>query len=126
LRLPSEWEWEYACRGGTKTPFYFGSTVTIDQVNYAGNHPYREQEPKGGYRQRTVQITSMPHNACGLFEMHGNLWEWCSDSAGSSNRVLRGGCWYDSPQDCRSAFRIRLSPRFRRLNFGFRPSKSLK
>jgi formylglycine-generating enzyme required for sulfatase activity len=78
LRLPSEAEWEYACRAGTTTPFAFGPTITPAQVNYDGNYPYGGAS-KGLYRERTVAAGSLPANAWGLHEMHGNVWEWCQD-----------------------------------------------
>ncbi|TAG86585.1 MAG: hypothetical protein EAZ18_25495, partial [Oscillatoriales cyanobacterium] len=77
-RLPSEAEWEYACRAGTTTPFYFGDTITPDLVNYDGNYPYGAA-PKGLYRQQTTDVGSFPPNSFGLYDMHGNVWEWCSD-----------------------------------------------
>jgi serine/threonine protein kinase len=77
-RLPSEAEWEYACRAGTTTPFYFGETITTDLVNYNGNSTYASA-PKGQYRQQTTPVGSFPPNAFGLYDMHGNVWEWCQD-----------------------------------------------
>ena len=77
-RLPSEAEWEYACRAGTKTPFYFGETITSDLVNCDGNNPYGAA-PKGIYRQKTTPVGTFPPNAFGLYDMHGNVWEWCAD-----------------------------------------------
>ena len=77
-RLPSEAEWEYACRAGTKTPFYFGETITPELVNYDGNYPYGAA-PKGIYRQETIDVGNFPPNAFGLYDMHGNVWEWCAD-----------------------------------------------
>jgi formylglycine-generating enzyme required for sulfatase activity len=77
-RLPSEAEWEYACRAGTTTPFYFGETITPDLVNYDGNYSYGAA-PKGKYREKTVDVGSFPPNAFGLYDMHGNVWEWCAD-----------------------------------------------
>jgi formylglycine-generating enzyme required for sulfatase activity len=76
--LPSEAEWEYACRAGTTTPFHFGQTITTDQVNYNGNYTYGNSR-KGKYRQETTDVGSFPPNAFGLYEMHGNVWEWCAD-----------------------------------------------
>ena len=122
-RLPTEAEWEYACRAGTETPFVFGKTITTEQVNYDGNHPYAGG-PKGAYRKRTVPVGSLPANPWGLYEMHGNVWEWCADWYGSygagteedplvdptgpsegSSRVQRGGSWISHAQYCRSARR---------------------
>jgi formylglycine-generating enzyme required for sulfatase activity len=77
-RLPSEAEWEYACRAGTTTPFHFGQTITTDQVNYDGNYTYGNSR-KGIYRAETVDVGTFPPNAFGLYEMHGNVWEWCAD-----------------------------------------------
>jgi formylglycine-generating enzyme required for sulfatase activity len=77
-RLPSEAEWEYACRAGTTTPFYFGDTITPDLANYDGNYTYADG-PKGVYRNETTDVGSFPPNAFGLYDMHGNVWEWCAD-----------------------------------------------
>ncbi|XWK87203.1 MAG: bifunctional serine/threonine-protein kinase/formylglycine-generating enzyme family protein [Phormidium sp.] len=123
-RLPSEAEWEYACRAGTTTPFYFGETITTDLVNYDGNYTYASA-PKGIYRQQTTDVGSFPPNAFGLYDMHGNVWEWCADiyhdnyngapsdgkaweSGGNDRyRLLRGGSWSSYPWNCRSASRVR-------------------
>ncbi|MEA5620969.1 SUMF1/EgtB/PvdO family nonheme iron enzyme [Cronbergia sp. UHCC 0137] len=78
VRLPTEAEWEYACRAGTTTAFAFGKTITTDQVNYDGNYPYADT-PKGKYRECTVDVDSFTPNAWGLYQMHGNVWEWCLD-----------------------------------------------
>lgn len=85
-RLPSEAEWEYACRAGTSTPFYFGETITPDLVNYNGNETYGTA-PKGLYRDKTTDVGGFPPNAFGLYDMHGNVWEWCAD------------IWHDNYQD---------------------------
>jgi formylglycine-generating enzyme required for sulfatase activity len=77
-RLPSEAEWEYACRAGTETPFYFGSTITTNQANYDGNYTYGNS-PQGQYREQTTDVGSFPTNAFGLYDLHGNVWEWCAD-----------------------------------------------
>ena len=76
--LPTEEEWEYACRAGTATAFSFGDSITTDQVNYVGNYPPSGEE-KIAYRARTVPVKSLPANPWGLYEMHGNVWEWCKD-----------------------------------------------
>ena len=77
-RLPSEAEWEYACRAGTTTPFYFGETITTDFANYDGDSVFAS-EPKGQYRGKTTPVGQFPPNAFGLYDMHGNVWEWCAD-----------------------------------------------
>ena len=119
-RLPSEAEWEYACRGGTTTPFHFGETITTDLANY--NETQYASEPKGKYLEQTIDVGSFPPNAFGLYDMHGNVWEWCQDdwhdnyinapkdgsawtSQSGNNKLLRGGSWYNDPALCRSAFR---------------------
>jgi formylglycine-generating enzyme required for sulfatase activity len=136
LRLPSEAEWEHACRAGTETPFSFGENITPNQVNYDGNYPYNNGK-KGEYRERTVTVKSLPANAWGLYEMHGNVWEWCADAwqqhqgkdkqidpffegESSANRVVRGGSWFNDGRIVRSAFRHHYSPGFRDSRIGFR------
>ena len=119
FRLPTEAEWEYACRAGTTTPFSFGDNITTDHVNYDGNYPYNNGL-KGIYRAGTVDVKTFPCNDWGLYEMHGNVWEWCADKYGeyskeqlidpieqseASDRVLRGGCWFNYAWDVRSANR---------------------
>ncbi|UKO97929.1 bifunctional serine/threonine-protein kinase/formylglycine-generating enzyme family protein [Nostoc sp. UHCC 0870] len=136
-RLPSEAEWEYACRAGTTTPFYFGETITPDLVNYGGNNPYGSA-PKGEYRQQTTNVGIFPPNSFGLYDMCGNIWEWCQDvhnnsyqgaptdgSAwliGSDNniRLLRGGSWFSDAWACRSDARLRYARANRNISFGFR------
>ncbi|MCI5147782.1 MAG: formylglycine-generating enzyme family protein [Candidatus Electrothrix sp. AR3] len=78
LILPSESQWEYACRAGTTTPFSFGANITPEQVNYDGNFPYAGGE-KGEYRKETVEVKGLPCNQWGLYQMHGNVYEWCQD-----------------------------------------------
>ncbi|MEG4232788.1 bifunctional serine/threonine-protein kinase/formylglycine-generating enzyme family protein [Microcoleus sp. Pol11C3] len=135
-RLPSEAEWEYACRAGTTTPFYFGETITPDLVNYDGNHPYGSA-PKGLYRKQTTDVESFGPNPFGLYDMHGTVWEWCSDrwhdnyngapTDGSSwetgtdnNRVQRGGSWFNLAVKCRCAVRGKYSAGGRWRFGGFR------
>ncbi|MGK7908465.1 MAG: SUMF1/EgtB/PvdO family nonheme iron enzyme [Synechococcus sp.] len=127
-RLPSEAEWEYACRAGTTTPFHFGPTITTDLANYRGIETYGGG-PEGIYRQETTPVDTFKFaNAFGLSDMHGNVWEWCADhwhdsyvgappggtpwiEGGDSNRrVLRGGSWDFDPRYCRSANRRWSNP----------------
>jgi eukaryotic-like serine/threonine-protein kinase len=142
-RLPSEAEWEYACRAGTDTPFSFGPTLNPDVANYNGNYTYG-QGTKGKYRQGTTDVGSFPANAFGLYDMHGNVWEWCQDwwnddyskaptdgnaqlnqQSDKSYRLLRGGTWDNYPRYCRSAFRHGISPGRRSYYIGFRVACSL-
>ncbi|ODV38027.1 hypothetical protein BFG60_2359 [Microcystis aeruginosa NIES-98] len=127
-RLPSEAEWEYACRAGTTTPFYFGETITGELANYNAGYTYAG-EAKGEYRQQTTPVGQFPPNAFGLYDMHGNVWEWCADTWHDNYHVaptdgsawiengndnlspLRGGSWYVHPDYCRSAYRNDLSRR---------------
>ncbi|MEN9423371.1 MAG: hypothetical protein RL122_754 [Pseudomonadota bacterium] len=133
-RLPTEAEWEYACRAGTNTPFSFGDNITSEQVNYDGNYPYANGK-KGLYRQKTVPVKSLPPNAWGLHEMHGNVWEWCQNryedypaepvtnpegSQAGVERVVRGGSWNGDGRDVRSAIRVGLVPALRSSGIGFR------
>ena len=122
FQIPSEAQWEYACRAGTTTPFHFGETITTDLANFDGNKTYADAL-KGKYRKQTTDVGSFPPNAFGLYDMHGNVREWCQDTwlenyndapadgsawvddGDDSNRVLRGGSWDDIPRNCRSASR---------------------
>ncbi|MGB3491637.1 MAG: SUMF1/EgtB/PvdO family nonheme iron enzyme [Elainellaceae cyanobacterium] len=140
-RLPSEAEWEYACRAGTTTPFYFGETITPDLANYDGNYTYGSGS-KGIYRQKTTDVGSFPANRLGLYDMHGNVWEWCFDQwhkdyqgapadgnpwnvdGEGDYRIVRGGSWYNDPRLCRSASRYRNDPDFVNNDIGFRVSCS--
>jgi formylglycine-generating enzyme required for sulfatase activity/tRNA A-37 threonylcarbamoyl transferase component Bud32 len=134
IRLPSEAEWEYACRARTTTPFHFGETISTDQANFDGNYTYGKGT-KGKFRQKTTPVGSFPANAWGLFDMHGNLWDWCQDWFGEhprndvvdpqgpesgQYRVLRGGSWISDPENCRSACRNGLEPAYRFSIFGLR------
>jgi formylglycine-generating enzyme required for sulfatase activity len=135
-RLPSEAEWEYTCRAGTTTPFYFGESITPDLVNYDGNYTYASA-PKGKYRQQTTDVGTFPPNSFGLYDMHGNVWEWCQDdykndyinaptdgsaltSPSRSAKLLRGGSWICNPADCRSAFRNNYNLDYDSSVIGFR------
>jgi formylglycine-generating enzyme required for sulfatase activity len=134
-RLPSEAEWEYACRARTTTAFYFGDTITPDLVNYNGNYPYGSL-PKGIYRKKTTAVGSFLPNAFGLYDMHGNVWEWCQDiwhdnyngaptdgsaweSGDSKYRVRRGGSWFYA-FDSRAAHRDGILPDWSDRSGGFR------
>ena len=148
-RLPSEAEWEYACRAGTTTAFHFGETITTDLANYRGTDWEKDQKvypgnygrgPKGIYRKQTTPVGYFKvANAFGLYDMHGNVWEWCEDdyhpnyqgapTDGSAwisknkytTKVLRGGSWYFNPPFCRSACRYYCNRRFINDNIlGFR------
>lgn len=146
-RLPSEAEWEYACRAGTTTPFHFGETITTDLANYCGTDwEYKGQTypgsygvgPQGEYREQTTEVGGFPPNGFGLYEMHGNVWEWCLDhwhdnyqgapsdgsawveDGDSTRRLLRGGAWGSYPRLCRSANRLRRTLDYRSNDIGFR------
>jgi formylglycine-generating enzyme required for sulfatase activity len=132
--LPLEAEWEYACRAGTGSAFSFGPNITPEQVNYDGSSPYADAA-KGERRRQTVPVGSLPANPWGLYEMHGNLWEWCADgyrayrdqpeadpSGGTEGdtRVLRGGSWFLLAAWARSAYRYRDHRGYRLRIIGFR------
>ena len=139
-RLPTEAEWEYACRGGTTTPFNFGKTLTDELANYDASVTYNGgPKGQGQYRQETTPVDQFPGaNAYGLHDMHGNVWEWCQDhwhdnydgapndgkawteDGNSDLRVLRGGSWLDGPWYCRSAVRYFNLPDDRYSFNGFR------
>jgi formylglycine-generating enzyme required for sulfatase activity len=135
-RLPTEAEWEYACRAGTTTPFHFGETLNTNVANYDGNYTYGNGQ-KGQYREKTTPVGSLnAANAWGLFDMHGNVWEWCEDdwhnnyedapTDGSAwgkrgpTKIRRGGSWDDDPRYCRSACRFSSSRVYRGYYTGFR------
>jgi formylglycine-generating enzyme required for sulfatase activity len=118
-RLPTEREWEYACRASTKTPYSWGPALNGDKANCDGTFPVGTPE-KGPYLQKTVPVGSYAPNPWGLYCMHGNVREWCADTYDSTRRVLRGGSWYQSPANCRSASRDGSDPASRYSNFGFR------
>ncbi|NCR19412.1 MAG: SUMF1/EgtB/PvdO family nonheme iron enzyme [Microcystis aeruginosa LL13-03] len=131
-RLPSEAEWEYACRAGTTTPFYFGETITGELANYNASNTYAD-EPNGEYRNETTPVGQFPPNAFGLYDMHGNVREWCADTwhdnydgaptdgsvwvqnGNDNSSPLRGGSWFDNLYYCRSACRLN----YLRRDFGY-------
>jgi formylglycine-generating enzyme required for sulfatase activity len=142
--LPSEAQWEYACRAGTTTPFHFGDMISPELANYHGNYAYADG-PKGIYREQTTPVRMFPANAWGLHDMHGNVWEWCLDEWRDSyegaptdgrawgdaaegekskelvkTKLLRGGSWNDGPWDCRSAYRYHSRPDDADFFVGFR------
>jgi formylglycine-generating enzyme required for sulfatase activity len=148
--LPSEAQWEYACRAGTTTPFHFGETLTTEVANYIDKYTYQDG-PKGKYRNTTLDVGSFPANDWGLQDMHGSVWEWCldlyhknyqgapldgtartlglghrlnnllqGDSSRDHRRLLRGGSWYHVPRVCRSAYRDGAHPGYRGGDCGFR------
>jgi formylglycine-generating enzyme required for sulfatase activity len=137
-RLPSEAQWEYGCRAGTTTAFAFGPTTSTELANYVGEQPPYRGGPPGIYRHTTTEVGSFPPNAFGLYDMHGNVWEWCADpwhedyrgapgtgrtwAAGGDThwRVLRGGCWHDGPELNRSAARLKFDPHTGDDFIGFR------
>jgi formylglycine-generating enzyme required for sulfatase activity len=145
-RLLSEAEWEYAARGQTKTsepsdPFSTGETISYRQANYDANFTYGSGQ-QGAYRQKTTDVGSFQKNAFGLYDMHGNVWEWVQDCYRPSYegapadgspvlfsrcelRVLRGGAWNYHPKLLRSAYRYATAPEVRLNNFGFRVARSL-
>jgi formylglycine-generating enzyme required for sulfatase activity len=140
-RLLSEAEREYVTRAGTKTPFWWGAKIGTDQANYNGKYPYAGREEKGGYLEKTLPVRSFEPNPWGLYQVHGNVWEWVEDcwhdnyrdapthgeawvDGKSCRRVLRGGAWDRPPQLLRSACRVSFRPAFRYNMIGFRVARS--
>jgi formylglycine-generating enzyme required for sulfatase activity len=137
-RLPSEAQWEYACRAGSSKPFHFRETITTDLANFDGkNYNAYAKAPQGECRQQTIDVGSFTPNAFGLYDMHGNVWEWCMDTwhgsydrapndgsawidQSSESRLLRGGAWNEDPDACRSAFRSHYVPAYRYQSLGVR------
>jgi formylglycine-generating enzyme required for sulfatase activity len=132
--LPTEAQWEYACRAGTSTPFNFGSVLNGNKANCAGNYPYGTGT-KGKYWEMTTTVGSYSANGWGVYDMHGNVWEWCRDWYGDypsgnvtdptgvnngSHRVSRGGSWCSNARSCRSTYRNYYMPTFRDSNLGCR------
>ena len=137
FRLPTEAEWEYACRAGTHTPFHFGLDINSDQANFNGRQTFNDGPP-GIYRRSTTPVGRFPPNAFGLHDFHGNLYEWVADRYESdyygrapernpiadnpdvAQRVLRGGSWFSNPRNVRCAYRYRSRPELRNHGNGFR------
>ncbi|MDM8557143.1 formylglycine-generating enzyme family protein [Desulfococcaceae bacterium HSG7] len=137
-RLPTEAEWEYACRAGATTLFSFGQCLSSRQANFDNTHPMKDC-PKWPYEEKPVPVASFSPNAWGLYDMHGNVWEWCqdwkityplspvsdsSDTSSKKRRITRGGSWYNEARDCRSANRGSGSPDYYSHNLGFRLVKT--
>lgn len=133
-RLPTEAEWEYAARAGSTKPFAFGDCLSTNDANYDGNYPLSGCS-KGSYRNKTIEVGQLRANDWGLYDMHGNVWEWCNDRYGDYNssalidpvgpttgasRVVRGGSWIDFAWSCRSANRYWIAPDYRNWDLGFR------
>jgi formylglycine-generating enzyme required for sulfatase activity/serine/threonine protein kinase len=135
-RLPTEAEWEYACRAGTETAFWWGDGITTNQANYDGNYTYGANGKKGENRGKTTPVHLFAANPWGLYDMHGNLWQWCEDAFqpyGDGDKinpvntgelddasVLRGGSWAGQPELCRAARRLGRTPDYRCEVFGCR------
>ena len=133
-KLPTEAQWEYACRAGSKSAYFWGNALNGDKANCNGNYPYGTTD-KGPYLEKTVPVRSYQRNDWGVYDMHGNVWEWCLDGYAAypngkaidplergdgSNRVFRGGSWSYFAERCRSAFRANFVPAIRLPNLGGR------
>ena len=143
-RFPTEAEWEYACRAGSQTAFHFGNSLSSKQANFNGNYPFGSTS-KGPYLRKTAKVGSYEPNAFGLYDMHGNVAEYCADwydkeyyrdsplddplgppvgvlptGYGNHYMIVRGGCWLDDARACRSAYRFRAMPRNTYRLIGFR------
>lgn len=140
-RLPTEAEWEYACRAGTASPFSTGRNITVEQANWYSSYPYIEGEGGGAYRRQTVPVGEFDANPWGLYNMHGNVSEWCWDRYGAYtegrqdnpagadaglNRVARGGGWYDYAKHVRSAYRSVAPPDYVDYKRGFRMARNVE
>ncbi|BBM85809.1 bifunctional serine/threonine-protein kinase/formylglycine-generating enzyme family protein [Candidatus Uabimicrobium amorphum] len=135
FKLPTEAQWEYACRGGTTAPFNLGFDIKSSKVNFNGHYPYRDSEPQE-YREQTISVKTLKNqNSWGCYDFHGSVWEWCNSWYGAypqkeiinpegpssgTKRVLRGGCWDSVAESCRSAKRISSHPHAASSIDGFR------
>lgn len=131
--LPTEAQWEYACRADTTTVFSGGNSLTSASANFYGKAPYGTKTP-GEYREKTTPVKTFPKNQWGLYDMHGNLYEWCADwyeelpsintdptgPTSGDGRIIRGGAWDRKASSCRSAYRYSRDPERRSHNIGFR------
>jgi formylglycine-generating enzyme required for sulfatase activity len=135
-RLPTEAEWEYACRAGTLTPFWFGEAISASQANFDSTAPYG-RSAEDMYRERTTVAGAFAPNPFGLYDVHGNVWEWCADwyqashykaseqvdptgPARGESKVMRGGSWFSTGRGCRSGHRGLSVPGERNHTNGFR------
>jgi formylglycine-generating enzyme len=133
FRLPTEAQWEYACRAGTQSSYGFGQRLSTEDANYDGRYPLPGQRA-GYYRTRTLPVASFRPNSWGFYDMHGNVWEWCADEycrypssdvvdpkekCGSRYKVIRGGSWYFGDDSARSALRFSHEPQPSRLQHRF-------
>ena len=136
-RLPSEAEWEYAVKARSNTPFYFGPNITSKLANFNGRFPYLEYESYAQFRNKTTRVGSFPPNAFGLYDMHGNVWEWCDDnwhnnysgaptdgrvwrSDDNTQHIMRGGSWIADAQTCRSCSRDKSPANLKYETLGMR------
>jgi formylglycine-generating enzyme required for sulfatase activity len=119
MRLPSEVEWEYACRAGTTTPYSTGSFLSTSDANYNGEFPLPGQ-PAGENRGRLTPAASFAPNAWGLFDMHGNVWEWTNDAYDETRKVIRGGSWRFNADSARCALRFTHRPQDKGDSLGLR------
>jgi formylglycine-generating enzyme required for sulfatase activity/S1-C subfamily serine protease len=119
-RLPSELEWEYSCRAGTETYFHFGDSIDSSLVNFVDLSRRYDDDPIASSKTHTTKVGGFSPNAFGLYDMHGNVWEWCDDLCQSGDRVMRGGSWHSPSEECRSDHRSCMPQYHKDVTFGFR------